>query len=58
MSPNLPGCILQQIVLFSSMGNSQFEVARILGVTQRCVSKVQQRNRQWRRPVAPFTNMV
>ena len=40
MPQNLPQQILQRIVRLSADGNSQWEVARILGVSQGCISKI------------------
>ena len=40
--------VLRQIFLLSTQGNSQCQMARILGVTQGCVSKVRWRIRQQR----------
>ena len=44
MPKNLPEKILQRIVRLSADGNSQREVARMLGVSQGCISKILQRN--------------
>jgi transposase len=50
MPQNLPQQILQRIVRLSADGNSQREVARMLGVSQGCVSKILRRNRETGRP--------
>ena len=50
MPQNLPEQILQRIVRLSAGGNSQREVARMLGVSQGCISKILQRNRETGRP--------
>lgn len=50
MPHNLQPQILQRIVALSGEGHSQREVARMLGVTQGCVSKVLRRNRGTGRP--------
>ena len=50
MSQNLPEQILQRIVRLSVDGNSQREVAWMLGVSQGCISKILRRNRETDRP--------
>ena len=50
MPQNLPQQILQRIVRLSADGNSQREVARMLGVSQGCISKIWRRNRETGRP--------
>jgi len=47
MPQNLPQQILQRIVRLSADGNSQREVARMLGVSQGCVSKILTQPRDW-----------
>ena len=47
MPKNLPQQILQRIVRLSADGNSQREVARILGVSQGCISNILLCNRDW-----------
>ena len=46
MPQNLPEQILQWIFRLSADGNSQREVARMLGVSQGCISKILRRNRE------------
>ena len=50
MPQNMPEQILQRIVRLSADGNSQREVARMLGVSQGCISKILRRNRENGRP--------
>ena len=50
MPQNLPQQILQRIVRLSADGNSQREVARMLGVSQRCISKILRCNRETGQP--------
>ena len=50
MPQNLPEQILQRIVRLSADGNSQREVARMLGVSQGCINKILGRNRDTGRP--------
>ena len=50
MPQNLPQQILQQIFRFLADGNSQREVARMLGVSQGCISKILRPNRETGRP--------
>ena len=50
MPQNLPQQILQRIVRLSADGNSQREVARMLGMSQGYISKILQRNRETCRP--------
>ena len=50
MPQNLPEQILQRIVRLSADGYSQQEVARMLGVSQGCISKILRRNRETGRP--------
>ena len=50
MPQNLPEQILQRIAKLSVDGNSQREVARVLGVCQGCISKILRRNRETGRP--------
>ena len=50
MPQNLPEQILQRIVRLSADGNFQREVARMLGVSQGCISKILRRNRETGRP--------
>ena len=50
MPQNLPEQILQRIVRLSADGNSQREVARMLGVSQGCTSKILRSNRETGRP--------
>ena len=50
MPQNLPEQILQRIVRLSADGNSQREVARMLGVSEGCISKILRRNRETGRP--------
>ena len=50
MPQNLPQQILQRIVRLSADGNSQRKVARMLGVSQGCVSKIMWRNREIDQP--------
>ena len=50
MPQNLPEQILQRIVRLSADGNSQREVARMLGVSQECICKILRRNRETGRP--------
>ena len=50
MPQNLTEQILQRIYRLSADGNSQREVARMLGVSQGCISKILQRNRETVRP--------
>ena len=50
MPQNLPEQILQRIVRLSADGSSQREVARMLGVSQECISKILRRNRETGRP--------
>ena len=47
---NLPLQMLQRIVSSSADGNSQRDVARMLGVSQGCISKILRRNRDTGRP--------
>ena len=47
MPQNLPEQVLQRIVRLSADSNSQREVARMLGVSQGCISKILRRNRDW-----------
>ena len=46
MPQNLPKHVLPKIALLSTQGNSQRQIAGILGVSQRCFSKVLKCNRQ------------
>ena len=46
MPQNLPQQILQWIVRLSADGNSQWEVARMLGVSQGCISKILRCNQE------------
>ena len=46
MPQNLPEQILQRIVRLLADGNSQREVARMLGMPQGCISKILRRNRE------------
>ena len=46
MPQNLPEQKLQRIVRLSANGNSQREVARMLGVSQGCISKILRRDRE------------
>ena len=50
MPQNLPEQILQRIVRLSADGNSQREVARMLGLSQGCISKNLRLNRETGRP--------
>ena len=50
MPQNLPEQILQQIVRLLADGNSQREVARMLGVSEGCISKILRRNWETGRP--------
>ena len=50
MPENLPEQILQRIVMLLANGKSQREVARMLGVSQRCIRKILRRNRETGRP--------
>ena len=50
MTQYLPQQILQRIVVLSADGNSEQEVARMLGVSQGCTSKIVRRNRETGRP--------
>ena len=50
MPQNLPEQMLQRIVRLSANGNSQREVARMLGVSQGWISKILRRNRETGRP--------
>ena len=50
MPQNLPQQILQRIVRLSADGNYQREVARMLGVSQGCISKILRCNRETGRP--------
>ena len=50
MPQNLPEQILQRIFRLSADGSSQQEVAKMLGVSQGCISKVLWRNRETGRP--------
>ena len=50
MPQNLPEQILQRIVRLSADGNSQREVARMLGVSQGCISKILRCNQGTDRP--------
>ena len=50
MPQNFPEQILQRIVRLLADGNSQREVARMLGVSQGCISKILRRNRETGRP--------
>ena len=50
MPQNLPQQILQRIVRVLAHGNSQQEVARMLGVSQGCISKIMRRNRETGQP--------
>ena len=50
MPQNLPQQILQRIVRLSAYGICQGGVARMLGMSQECISKILQRNRETGRP--------
>ena len=50
MPQNLPEQILQRNVKLSADSNSQREVARMLGLSQGCISKILRRNRETGRP--------
>ena len=50
MPQNLPEQILQRIVRLLADANSQQEVARMLGVSQGCISKILRRNGETGRP--------
>ena len=50
MPQNLPHQILEQIVRLSADGNSQWEVDRMLGVSQGSISKILWRNRETGQP--------
>ena len=50
MPQNLPEQILQRIVRLSTDDNSQREVARMLRVSQGCISKILRHNRETGRP--------
>ena len=50
MPQNLPEQILQRIVKLSADVNSQREVARMLGLSQGCISKILRCNRETGRP--------
>ena len=50
MPQHLPEQILQRIVRLSTNGISQREVARMMGVSQGCISKILLRNRETGRP--------
>ena len=50
MAQYLPQQILQQIVRLSADGSSQQEVARVLGVSQGCITKILRCNRETGRP--------